>query len=92
MSALKSLTPVVIKADITFDPASIAANTIQDNTITVPGLLPGYPVHVWAEALEAGVVISHAWCSALNTMKLRLANVTTGAINPASQVFRVIQR
>jgi hypothetical protein len=90
--ALKSTSPVIIKADITFNPASIPANSSADQTVTVAGLLPGYPVHVWAEALENGVVISHAWCSAINTMKMRLANCTVGAIDPASQVFRVVQR
>lgn len=90
--ALKSTSPVVIKADITFNPASIPANSTADQTITVPGALPGYPVHVWAESLESGVGISHAWCSAINTVKVRLVNETVGAIDPASQVFRFVIR
>lgn len=92
MSALKSTVNVIIKADFTLDPASIPANSAAIQTVTVNGLLPGYPVSVWAESLEAGLIIGHAWCSALNTLKFKIANVTTGAVDPASQTFRVVQR
>ena len=92
MAALKSTVNVIIKADITLDMASIPANTTADQTITVNGALPGYPTSVWCEALESGLVIGHAWASALNTVKFRVGNVTTGAIDAASHTYRVVQR
>lgn len=92
MSALKSTVPVIVKADVTLNPASIPANSTAQQTITVNGALPGYPVAVWAESLESGIGITNAFCSAVNTIKFTLINETIGAIDPASQTFRVVQR
>lgn len=92
MSALKSTTSVIAKGDVTLDAASIPANTSAVQTVTLNGSLPGYPVKVWCEALEANLAISNEYCSALNTIKFTITNPTTGAVDPASHTYRIVQR
>jgi hypothetical protein len=80
-----------VAKDVTVDAANILAVTANDETVTVKGLVKGAPVIVWAESLTANISISNAHCSAKDTLKFRLLNPTAGAINPASQTFRVVQ-
>jgi len=81
----------LVTAEVTVDPASIAANTSAVQTVTVDGLRVGYPVLVWGTSLEANLAISNAYCSAANTLKFTLTNPTIGAIDAASQAFKVVQ-
>ncbi len=67
---------------------SIAANTTAELTITVTGAASGDNVYVAPTgAPEAGLVWS-AYVSAANTVTVRMANVTTGAIDPAARTYR----
>lgn len=74
---------------VTFDPASVAANTTAAQNITVPGVLPGYAYHVSAASLEAGVFIASAKCTTAGTLAVTFGNCTAGAIDPASQEFEI---
>lgn len=71
---------------------SIAANTHSDFSLTVPGSLPEMTFDVNMPFLDGGLGIGNVWCSAAGTVKLRLVNVTTGAITPSTQDFYLISR
>lgn len=74
-----------------FDFPSISANSTEELTRTVGGVDvdEGWTVIASPEGtLESGLVWS-AYVSAANTVTLRVANVTSGAINPASRVWNL---
>ncbi len=72
----------------TIDFASIAAQTCINNTITVTGAVANDAVAVGAPtAIEAGLSIS-GYVSVADTVTVRLCNVTSGAVDPASATFR----
>lgn len=82
-------TPAVLKASATLDFGSIAAGTTAELTVTVTGAATTDDVTANpASSLEAGLVWSAVVTSA-NTVTIRVANVTTGAIDPASRSWRV---
>ena len=67
---------------------SIAANTTEDLTITVTGVTTGIDWRCFASprggtAMTAGLVWS-ASVTAADTVTVRMANVTVGAIDPAA--------
>lgn len=75
--------------DVTVDVADIPANTAPDTAVTVPGALVGdvvtiEPLGTWPVGLgqPTGRVL------VAGTVQMRTPNVTAGAINPASQLFR----
>ncbi|MCU1308820.1 MAG: hypothetical protein JWN45_3515, partial [Acidobacteriaceae bacterium] len=81
-----------IEGTITQDVGSISANMCTDtNTITVAGAIDGDAATVGvpaAVASTAGLQFS-AYVSSANTAKVRVCNVTTRAIDPASTTYRV---
>lgn len=77
-----------IQATQTLDFPSIPAQTIQALTMTVTGAATGDSVSLAAPStLEAGLVAS-GFVSAANTVTVRVANITAGAVNPASATWR----
>lgn len=76
----------IIQTSATVDPASVAANTSGETTVTVTGAATGDTVVVAAPDLEDNLGIS-AYVSAADTVTVRLTNVTAGAIDPASQTM-----
>ena len=92
MARPKSTVPVVFATSLTYNPASVDAYNSRTYTVTVNDLRLGYPVQMWAASLEAGLVLSNVYCSAANTLKFTLYNSTGVLIDPASQVFQIVQR
>ena len=80
-----------VAADVTINPGQVDDADVLVVTETVKGLRKGGPVLVWAEALEAGLGISNPHASDKDELTFTLFNVTGTPINPASQVFRVVQ-
>ena len=80
--------PIII--EVTADPASIAANTTGSVSLTVPGSLPGMIFIVQAADLVSGLVLGQAYCATAGTVVVPIGNVTVGAIDDASQTFRVV--
>lgn len=77
-----------LTATATLDFASIAAATTANLTITVTGAAVNDAVLLGPPAtLEAGLVAT-GYVSAANTVTVRVANVTAGAIDPASATWR----
>ncbi len=77
----------------TLDFGSISAQTCAELTITATGAAANNPiVPSWPPALEAGLA-GIMRVSSANTITVRLCNVTTSAVDPASQTYagRVIQ-
>lgn len=77
-----------LHASATLDFPSIPANSTNDLTITVAGAVLGNGALATPNgAPEAGLTWK-AFVSAANTVTVRLANITTGAINPAVRSWR----
>jgi hypothetical protein len=98
MARPKSVSPVVVSASFTYDPASVDAYNLAQITLTsstdqaIGMLQKDFPVTLWANSLEAGLVISNARCDAFGVLKFTLYNATGTAIDPASQTFNLVQR
>lgn len=75
---------VVKKGSVTINPASISSAAIGETSVTITGALVGDTVIMNAPAaIEAGCVWS-AFVSASDTVKLRIANLSGGALDCAS--------
>ena len=74
----------------TLNPASVAATTVADQTFTVEGLTTDMAVFVSPPALDAGLLISYARVSAVDTLQIRFHNTTGGAIDPASGTYYIM--
>jgi len=70
----------VVAAEVNF--ASIAASSTAESTVTVEGVRVGDAVMVAPPTGFLTGVVASAYVSADNTVKVRLANVTAGAIDP----------
>jgi hypothetical protein len=98
MARPNSTVPVVVAASFTYDAASVDAYNLAQISLTSStdqaiGLLQkNYPVQLWANSLEAGLVISNARCDAFGVLKFTLYNATGTAIDPASQTWNLVQR
>lgn len=86
-------------ATATVDPASLAANTTVDITVTVTGArydatlanVPDKVIRVIPpSALNTGLAIVGAYVSAADTVVMRLMNCTVGAIDAASGVYEFL--
>ncbi len=82
--------PFVVETfDVTVDVASLAAVTAVDTAVAVPAARVSdaiivQPLGVW----PAGITAPQGRCLVAGTVQCRVANVTAGAIDPASQTFR----
>ena len=76
-------------ASITIDVASVAVNTTAEQTFTVQGLTTDMFVAVVKSSLSAGLGIVNARVSAANTLAITFVNATAGAIDPASEAYKV---
>jgi hypothetical protein len=74
---------VVIATAITA--AACNANTTNQQTFTVLGLLPGDQISAVTKAtFQAGLFIAYADVSAKDTLRITFANITAGSITPTS--------
>lgn len=74
---------------VVFDPASVAAATSVEQSITVPGVRVGDYVDVTKPTLTAGLSIGSARVSAANTVAVTFSNATAGALDPGSETYQV---
>lgn len=73
----------------TLDFPSIAAQSQDGLTVTVAGVRAGDSVQVTPTADVSGIVFTGV-VTASNTVTVYAKNYTAGAINPASQLFKII--
>lgn len=71
----------------TFDVASVAAATTVQQNVTVLGVLPSDFIVVANATHTAGLVYGPCVCTTANTVAMTIANVTAGALDPASQTL-----
>ena len=71
----------------TFDPASVAAATSAEQTVTVNGLKTGDVVVLTKPTLTAGVGIVNVRVSAANTLAVTFMNATASPVDPASETY-----
>lgn len=76
--------------DVVVDMPSLAANTSEENTFTVPDLRVSDFVVASKGDLDAGVVFGSARVSAANTLAIQCVNATAGAIDPASETIKLL--
>lgn len=79
----------LITATAALDFGSIAAAASADLTIAVTGAAVNDSVSLGEPADPTAGIIFRAFVSATNTVTVRATNITAGAIDPASQTFRV---
>lgn len=79
-----------LSVQVTADPANINNGAFGDTNLTVPGFTTEMVPLVHAPALESGLIISGAKCTAAGTVVIRIHNTSGGAVDPASQSFNVI--
>ena len=82
--------PHEMRANVTYDPASLAAITARSDTATLTGLLTTDLVTRAAGSVltgtgwDTGLIIQNMDASAANTIRFRLSNPTAGALDGAS--------
>lgn len=75
----------------TWDPASIAAATTAEQTVTVPGVRVGdFCIDVTKPTLTAGVGIVNSRVSAADTLAVTWVNATAAAVNPPAETYTVL--
>ncbi len=75
---------------VTFDPASVGANTTAEQTATVPGLRVGDVVYASKPTAEAGIGVVNARVSAADTLALTFVNATGSGVNAGSETWTVL--
>lgn len=76
---------LVMKGTVSVDPASLLAATTNDTSVTITGAALGDVIVMNPpDALESGLVFGGARVTAANTVKVRVGNVTAGAIDAAA--------
>lgn len=79
----------ILYLDVTIDPPSVAANTSQEETVTINGIRAGdFPIVLQKPTHTAGIMIGNLRVSSDNTLSYQIINVTGGAINPPSETYR----
>jgi hypothetical protein len=71
----------------TIYPASVAAATSAEQTVTVNGLKVGDVVALTKPTLTAGVGIVNVRVSAANTLAVTFMNATASSVDPASETY-----
>lgn len=80
---IASLTIVSAVVDI----GSVAANTSEAETATVPGVKVGDFVAVSKPSVEAGLMFGSCRVTAVDTVEITVMNTTAGAIDEASETL-----
>jgi hypothetical protein len=75
----------ICAVSVNINPASVAAATSAEQSFTVPGVLLGdIVVVVPPSTLNAGLGVSHARSTGVDTVAIRFFNATAGALDPAA--------
>lgn len=81
----------IVSATASLDFPSMATLTEATLTITVTGAVTTNTPTVllgWASVLPTGIVVKQAWVSASNVVSIRVANYSSGTLDPTSQTVR----
>jgi hypothetical protein len=72
---------------LTIDVASVAANTMAEQTFTLRGLRPGDFVSLVKPSLNAGLGVVNARVTAADTLAIQFVNATGSAIDPGLETY-----
>ena len=75
------------EVQVSLNPASVAANTVAEQTFTVTGLAVGDQVFVSKPTLTAGLGIVNARVSAANTLAIQFVNATASPIDAGAENY-----
>lgn len=76
--------------EVAWDPSSVAANTLAEQTVTVTGLATTDIVTVNKPTYQTGLLIAHARVSAADTLAVVFANFTGAPIDPSNETYLVL--
>ncbi len=65
-------------------PAAVAANTVAEQTFSVPGVYPGQQIFVNKPTAQAGLIITGARPAGVGTVAISFANLTAATITPTA--------
>jgi hypothetical protein len=83
-------TPSIIKSVVNQDITSIPANSVATITFTVTGAVTTASAIVSpGSGFADGLIIQYARVSATNTVEIKVANITAGAIDPPAMDFLI---
>lgn len=74
----------------TVDFGSVAANTTEEETFSLPGVKVGDFVSVQHDNLEAGLLVGSARVEAADVVTVEVANVTASPIDAGSSTMSVL--
>lgn len=77
-------------ATVTFNPASVAANTTAEQDMTVPGVSVGDFVDVRKPTLTAGLGVVNARAKSANVVAVTFSNNTGSPIDAPSEAYLVM--
>lgn len=75
---------------VTVDLGSVAANTSEEETFTLPGAKVGDAVFVAKSDLDAGIILGSARVSATDTVSVQVVNTTASPVDAASETMQVL--
>lgn len=88
MLAGDTTTGPTLQGTVAVDPPSIAKASTSNVDVTVSGLLTSHKVYVQCQSdLENGLVCIAAYCPVNGTLRLRISNWSSSAINGASRTW-----
>lgn len=89
---LKLYPGLATAVEVTFNPASVAAATAAEQTVTVAGVDPANTVLLAVEPPAHGVAvgIAGARVSAVNTVAITFINPSAGALDAASGTYKIV--
>ena len=77
-----------LQGTVAVDPPSIAKASTANVDVSVAGLVTGHKVFVQCQSdLETGLVCIAAYCLANGTLRLRISNWSSAAIDGASRTW-----
>ena len=82
--------PYVTVYEVSFDPASINANTVSRQDITVTGVQTNDIIFLNPPGLTSGLELISYRVKAADTVEVTLWNSTGGAINEGSGTYKII--
>ena len=91
LEKLQLIIPFIQTFNPTLASFIVAANSIEDESFTIAGLTTEMAIIATPTiSIDAGLIMSHAWVSAANTLKIRFQNTTGSNITESAGVWIII--
>ncbi len=91
LDSVRSFVVDLREIDVTWNPASLAANTHAEETVTVTGLMIGDIIlAIIKPTFTQGFQVGQGRVSAEDALDIQVVNGTGSASNPVSELYKVI--